>query len=759
MSRQEDKSALPAGSVVGGYRLLGVLGVGGFGVTYQAEDRLYGQEGDPYAIKEYLPNQFAMREGATVYPRSAATQEDFEWGLARFEEEARVLMRFNHRHIVRVRQFIEANNTAYIVMLYEDGAPLDELLRRHRRLTEGQLRGVLLPIADGLREVHAEGVLHRDIKPANVFVRRSDSSPVLLDFGAARTALGAHSQSMDAVVSPPYSPTEQYDSGSTQGPYTDIYALSALCYRAITGVLPTEAPRRLTELYEGRADPVSSLADAQPSGYSEGILRAVDWGLMPRAGDRPQGVEEWLAAIENRRPCETEDSTPSMKTVIRPQTARRNDRTGNAQPKKSRMRFVAWFSLGLIVVGMVAPTGVDSEGRTSLLAQLYKHVWDGKQPADVPALPHLPNDQGRPGPETDGDHIDAGARPDPGIDSPPQTAPNVRKSAKGPGYPGWPGYPLTVQTSPPDARIQIMNIGPKYRPGMRLPPGHYEVKVSAKGFETVELTLEHGRDMETTRWIGLPFRDCPICPTMVELPTGKYTMGTARTGDEFAQERPTHEVAILSSLAVGVFEVSFAEYDACMSDGGCSRTIEDNGRGRGHYPAVNASVGDAESYTSWLSVRTDRKYRLLSEAEWEWAARAGTTSDQHWSPQHVQCAYENGADTSARRHYGDLPVASCTDGFVHAAPAKDGRFKPNLWGLYHMLGNASEWTRDCWHGDYKGAPTDGSAWMQGCTSGYVVRGGSWRSAPDDLRAGKRFELYPRTRRNDVGFRVAVEVDR
>ena len=288
-------SALQEGTGIGGYRLLSVLGVGGFGVTYKAGKEEIGLD---VAIKEYMPNQFAVRDGTTVHPKSDGSGADFEWGLQRFLEEARTLARFpRHPNIVRITDYFEANNTAYIVMEYEDGEPLDELLRRLGTLTEEQLKYILLPIADGLGAVHREGVLHRDIKPANIFVRRMDGSPVLLDFGAARSELGVKSESMNAIVSPPYSPPEQYYSGGEQGPYTDIYALSALCYSAITGTPSPESPNRLAQQHR-RGDPLRRLVEMQPPGYSTVLLEAVDWGLQLNEEDRPQSVGEWLRGIE-----------------------------------------------------------------------------------------------------------------------------------------------------------------------------------------------------------------------------------------------------------------------------------------------------------------------------------------------------------------------------------------------------------------------------------------------------------------------------
>lgn len=281
------------------YRVLEVLGTGGFGVTYLVEELTHGGLA---AIKEYLPSEVAVRHGNEVLPRSSSTTGDFDWGFERFLDEARTLAHFEHAHVVRVHGYFEANNTAYIVMEYEDGRPLSVLLERHGTLTEEQLKRVIFPILDGLREVHSRNFLHRDIKPSNVYVRRSDDSPVLLDFGAARQAFGRRSRKMTALITPGYSPPEQYESASeAQGYWSDIYALAALCYRAITGKAPAASLRRRDLSEEGR-DPVVQLADQcdRYPGYSTAMLGAVDWALRLDGWDRPHSVDEWLSAIEGR---------------------------------------------------------------------------------------------------------------------------------------------------------------------------------------------------------------------------------------------------------------------------------------------------------------------------------------------------------------------------------------------------------------------------------------------------------------------------
>ena len=346
MSAEDHKQALPPGFRLGAYRVARVLGVGGFGVTYLCEHTGLAVQ---VAVKEYLPNEIAVRDGTEVHPKSAGDREGFEWGLGRFLDEARTLARFEHPNVVRVRDCFEANNTAYIVMDYEDGEPLDALLRRHETLTEAQLHRVLLPVVDGLRQVHAAGFLHRDIKPANIFVRRSDESPVLLDFGSARQALGRRSRSVTAIASAGYSPPEQYESDGHQGAWTDIYALSALCYRAITGDVPMEATRRQSQLLRTRTDPLPKLAEVGRKGYSPAFLEAVDRGLRVIEAERPQSLDEWLPRLEKADALPARELTEASQPASSPtahqtgkrKAGRRDDRVPPcAAPTESNL---AWL--------------------------------------------------------------------------------------------------------------------------------------------------------------------------------------------------------------------------------------------------------------------------------------------------------------------------------------------------------------------------------------------------------------------------------
>ncbi len=200
------QNALDLNSTLGEYRLEAVLGVGGFGITYLAQDSNLEKR---VAIKEYLPGDLAVRAlDGSVVPVSTDHRSDYQWGLDAFIQEARTLARFSHPHIVRVNRYFEANGTGYMVMDYEDGESLNQLLKRAPFPAEPDLRRILLPLLDGLAAVHAEKFLHRDIKPSNIFLR-ANGSPVLLDFGAARPTGGA-TRALTAIVTPGYAPPEQY---------------------------------------------------------------------------------------------------------------------------------------------------------------------------------------------------------------------------------------------------------------------------------------------------------------------------------------------------------------------------------------------------------------------------------------------------------------------------------------------------------------------------------------------------------------------
>jgi hypothetical protein len=292
-------SALGLGALVGHQFLVGrVLGKpGGFGITYLAFDR---QRSQRVALKEYLPRDLAVRaaDGATILPQSQEEGELFRYGLGQFMNEARTLAQLNHPNIVRVREFLEANGTAYLAMDYYRGVSLAEYLATQPdgRIGERTALALMQPVLDGLRAVHAQGFLHRDIKPANIYlakIERGGVSPILLDFGAARTAIGERSRSLSVVVTDGYAPFEQYHRRGRQGPATDIYAAGAVLYRMLTGSTPPPAPERMSQ---------DTLEPAARYGVSAPVSDAIGHALQVEAYQRPQTVQLFQQALAGAAP-------------------------------------------------------------------------------------------------------------------------------------------------------------------------------------------------------------------------------------------------------------------------------------------------------------------------------------------------------------------------------------------------------------------------------------------------------------------------
>lgn len=245
------------------------------------------------------------------------------------------------------------------------------------------------------------------------------------------------------------------------------------------------------------------------------------------------------------------------------------------------------------------------------------------------------------------------------------------------------------------------------------------------------------------------FRDCPGCPQMLRIPGGRFEMGDV-AGNGESDEKPVHAVAV-ESFAASAFEVTFDEWAVCAKAGGCSGSLSDAGWGRGSRPAINVSWNDAQSYAAWLSSRSGRRYRLPSEAEFEYLNRAGRRGAFPWGEDDdAACAMGNVADRRARTANPEWATFPCDDGEPLTAPV--GSYSPNAFGLFDVAGNVWEWTQDCYH-NYKQAPIDGSAFEAPGCGRRVVRGGSWSDAPRNLRVSDRSGGAPSSRLKIVGFRV------
>lgn len=314
--KNHPENALPLKTRLGEYVVVSVLGCGGFGITYLAEDTKLGSR---VAIKEYFPQSYAFRDGTgTINPRpdnTTVSDENYRWGMEEFLKEARALAKFKHNHIVRVLRFFEANGTAYMVMEYEEGESLGELLKKRGGfLDEPTLFSVFLPVLSGLQAVHEAGLLHLDIKPDNIYLRAS-GQPMLIDFGSSRRTKTKNKTAEKIAITPGYSAPEQYSAEGKLGPWTDVYAMGATLYRCITGKPPTDSMERLRSIEAEVDDPlVPAMALDRPY-YTGYIRKVVDLAMSLDIKKRPRRARVMQDGLMGKKMNnrEEEESKPGLR--------------------------------------------------------------------------------------------------------------------------------------------------------------------------------------------------------------------------------------------------------------------------------------------------------------------------------------------------------------------------------------------------------------------------------------------------------------
>jgi len=254
-------------------------------------------------------------------------------------------------------------------------------------------------------------------------------------------------------------------------------------------------------------------------------------------------------------------------------------------------------------------------------------------------------------------------------------------------------------------------------------------------------------------------RDCPECPELVVVPAGQFTMGSPESDElRSPNEGPEHTVTFAKAFAIGKYEVTFDEWDACVAEKACA-AVEDDGWGRGRRPVIFVNFQMAHDYTRWLTQKTGKAYRVPSEAEWEYAARAGSTTQWFWGDDPKRaCEFGNVGDDTLRTEHPDWPLHDCKDGFPKTSPV--GSFKANAFGLHDTVGNVWEWVEDCYNETYAGAPADGRAWLTGDCVRRVDKGGGWYNKPSAVRPALRYAGDdPGRQNNTLGFRVVRTLER
>ena len=475
--------------------------------------------------------------------------------------------------------------------------------------------------------------------------------------------MGSQTHTLTSLVSPGYAPYEQYSSeGNQQGPWTDIYSLSATLYALISGKGPVDAILRTDAYLKGKTDPLTPAVEIGKGRYSQRFLTAIDKALNLMPGNRPQRIAEWRQMFSI--PAQAHLSEP----VVVPTTMRRDTIVGAAREMSSRRsrrranrysKIIAFLSFAVVLSGVLL--GI------SMVSQVKRNQ-----------------------------------------DSPDKALSIAKHNEVG-------------------SNTQALITG-------------NEPEVIEKPERSTKHSNQSAMDAKSLTGNSV-FRDLlsdnSLGPEMVVIQAGSFRMGDIQDlGTGF--EKPVHTVHIAKPFSIGKHEVTFEEYERFASATG-RRLPKDRGWGRIKHPVIHVSWEDAVKYTKWLSQQTGKHYRLPSEAEWEYAARAGTETAYWW-----------GNNIGHNRANCD----GCGSRWDHQSTAPVGSFKANPFGLYDTAGNVWEWVQDCRLDSYKGAPADGSASLLGDCPERVFRGGSWNVEPTKLRSAKRTWDGPGLRYSYVGFRIA-----
>ncbi|MCK5876028.1 MAG: SUMF1/EgtB/PvdO family nonheme iron enzyme [Candidatus Marithrix sp.] len=637
----ETHSALVTGYQLKNYRILSVIGQGDFGITYLAQDT---KQKHQVAIKEYFPDNLAIREDESVQPKPQQDEKNFLWGLERFLQEGKSLANLQHPNVVRALDFFKENNTAYIVMEYEQGRSLESVLENI--LSENKIKDILPALLSGIHAVHEAGFLHQNIKPSSIYLRDKDNTPVLLNFGTANYALGRLHRK--AIVTPGYAPFEQYQTKGPQGPWTDIYALGAILYRAVTGKTPPEVLERINAITRNKsADPLLPATDIAKNKYSDNLLQGIEWALQIAEEDRPQTIQQWASFL-----------LPNFAKVLKQCKI-------ISPSNKSMGLFNRWVIAAAIIISL----------NVSYIIYVSYSVSDLKQ--------HLK------------EKISTN---------------NAKKNE----------LRENLTTAQQDLVTTKGNMDILKQQLAELQDENYSLQNTLNAYsDNTEIYVSGAiiRDKLSDNSYG---------PDMVWLPGGKFMMGDIQGNGE-TNEQPVHWTTV-ENFAMGRYEVTFAQYDR-FAEALERDKPDDAGWGRGVRPVINISWYDAYAYANWLSNQTGQKYRLPTETEWEYAARAGSISQYWWGDDIMPCP-ECGDKT--------IPIGA-------SLPA-------NSFDLYDMNGNVREWTCSEYVENYVGK--ERMCADRNSNVSRVERGGSWLNS--DKRVSARYHSSPDQHYLNVGFRLVRE---
>ena len=754
-----------------------VLGAGGFGITYLVRDL---HVDDYRVLKENFPKNLSLRaSGSVVSLVSSENQEDYDYLLQRFIFESEQLQRFSgHPNIANVVGSFRANNTAYMLMSYRPGKTLAEHIQQNDNhpLNEDEIKSLCLPVLKGLQAVHAADLLHLDIKPENIYIP-SLVEPYLIDFGGARHFSGAESQRLSQyssmVRTPGYAPPEQSSTQKKHQAATDLYAFGATLYYAISSQAPIDANDRRAAVDDDEPDPLTPALKIGAGRYSKELLQAIDACLRIKRKERPQSVAELVQLLppswritepiipdpKDQSPSRPDDQSPSPdsqsgKTQFEAKPTDAVSKPAQASAYKHKSTAIAsakgdntW--LWMITIAVLITFGLWYYDQA---IEADKSNWRlATRTNSIAGYQNYLDDCGS-------------------ICNHRRLAIELMEQLR--------EFKLTIRSNVYSDEVTINGRSYGSTPVMtNLARGTYAVRVSKAGyrdyFEQIEFTQELTLRVELEREYGPGdiIQDCPQCPKMVYIPAGSFRMGDIQ-GDGSSDAKPVHRVSV-GTFLLGQTEVTVGQFRAFVDASGYQTEAEQSrgcriyGDGRRSWssgnnwrnpgfkqaeaePVVCVNVNDIQRYIRWLSAKTNQQYRLPSEAEWEYAARAGSETKYSWGNKAGRKYANYGTDTCC----GGL--AEGKDKWRYTAPV--GSFAANAFGLYDMHGNVWELTQDCRNDSYHGAPSDGSAWLSGNCDMRMWRGGSWDFSPNYLRSSERTSNSTAERYDNDGFRLARAID-
>ncbi len=699
-----DREPLTIGSVLDSrYRLESVIGEGTFWLTYLATDQ---ETEETVVIKEYLPAVLARRrEDGEVEARQEVLRGAFTAGGVRVLKEAAILAKIEHPAIAAVRTAFKQNGTAYIVREYVHGQSfvnwVNSLPRQPSSVEMDRVCGTLL---DALETTHAQGIWHLDITPEHVLMRAKDNLPVLIDFGETRAAIACSTRAMHTFVRPGYSPPEQHVfDEAAQGPWTDVYGIAAVMYRAVTGRGPTDVITR------NHTDEMQTAVAALAGLYRVKFLKAIDKAMSLDPSRRQQSI----AALRSDL-FEQVDIPVPLHNKGRKKTPTGASKLISADAKPGQISRWLAPALALVVIagGLGAFFALRSPSRSTKVPDQAATLVLGSREIDSSADPQL---------------LLKAAETDPAqrerIERRLQEFGFIKIALAGATIWRKPGAGVAFRDCPTCPELAVVPAGsflmgsPTSEPGR----GEDEDDTAGPGGERVAVSLPR------------PFA------------IGRYSVTLAEFTDFVRQAGQKIELGCYARYGSWQLFPDLAWHHPGFD--------QDD-----RHPVVCVNWDDAQAYVAWLGRKTGQRYRLPTEQEREFATRAlvreGIQPRYFFGDDENElCRFANVADLDAKAANPDWSVVNCHDGFAETAPV--GSFKPNAFGLYDMLGNVWEWTADCFRNSL---PRPGDL-TTACTSvdQRVLRGGSWRDNGGVVRSAARIASAPNIRDEIVGFRVVRDI--